>query len=439
MALTSNLRRSKPFWVAAQVTTALLLLVGARSEKSAEAAPAMRYQVTQRGDVVVFGNTLGYDCRTVIPKPTAGNVDTGACGANTDDNDIDLLWRSDEPAAGQATASTTITPDMARSTAVLKLPTGSFTSYARIYWSAVAPKGSVSPAAAVLIERPGVFSKMVPAETSGQIDVLAAGTHYQQSADITSLVQLYGPGAYRVSGVVSVSPVNQADQLLYASWSTVVFYTLKSDPPRALALFEGFDEITGASGISTTLSNFLVPTTGYDASPGAITSTGRNLDVAARGNAWLTVQALDGTEAYTRGGSLEVSSDGTLTTRGGLPVLGDGGPLQVPPDTAVSIGADGTVSAKGIDGRTTAIGKLKLVTPESPLQRGDDGLFRGVDGNLPADETARVQDGALEGSNVSAVESMVSMIAAARQFEAQMKAARDIMKKRRAVLKELAK
>ena len=165
----------------------------------------------------------------------------------------------------------------------------------------------------------------------------------------------------------------------------------------------------------------LETTTGYDASAGPVTATGRNLDVAVKGNSWLTVQALDGTEAYTRGGSLEVSNDGTLTTRGGLPVLGDGGPLQVPPNSAVSIGADGTVSAKGSDGKNSAIGKLKLVTPEAPLKRGDDGLFRAADGNLSADDTARVQDGALEGSNVSAVESMVAMIAAARQFEAQMK------------------
>jgi flagellar basal-body rod protein FlgF len=174
------------------------------------------------------------------------------------------------------------------------------------------------------------------------------------------------------------------------------------------------------SGASTRVYS-LETTTGYDATPGAITATGRNLDVAAKGNAWLTVQALDGTEAYTRGGSLEVSNDGTLTTRSGLPVMGDGGPLQVPPNSVVSIGADGTVSAKGTDGKNTAIGKLKLVTPETALKRGEDGLFRGADGDLSADDTARVQDGALEGSNVSAVESMVSMISAARQFEAQMK------------------
>ena len=174
------------------------------------------------------------------------------------------------------------------------------------------------------------------------------------------------------------------------------------------------------SGASTRVYA-LETTTGYDASPGPITSTGRNLDVAAKGNAWLAVQALDGTEAYTRGGSLEVTSDGTLTTRSGLPVLGDGGPLQVPPNSVVSIGADGTVSAKGNDGKNTAIGKLKLVPPEAPLKRGADGLFRGADGDLSADDTARVQDGALEGSNVSPVETMVAMISAARQFEAQMK------------------
>src|SRR5487761_2475782 len=120
------------------------------------------------------------------------------------------------------------------------------------------------------------------------------------------------------------------------------------------------------SGASTRVYT-LETTTGYDASPGAITATGRNLDVAMSGNGWLTVQALDGTEAYTRGGALDATSDGPLATRGGLPVLGDGGPLQVPPNTAVSIGADGTVSAKGTDGKTTAIGKLKLVTPEVPL------------------------------------------------------------------------
>jgi flagellar basal-body rod protein FlgF len=174
------------------------------------------------------------------------------------------------------------------------------------------------------------------------------------------------------------------------------------------------------SGASTRV--FALETTpGYDATPGPVAATGRNLDVALKGNAWLALQATDGTEAYTRGGSLDVSSDGTLTTSGGLTVLGDGGPIQVPANSEVSIAPDGTVSAKSANGRSTSVGKLKLVTPETPLQRGTDGLFRGADGDLSADATARLQDGALEGSNVSAVETMVSMISAARQFEAQMK------------------
>jgi flagellar basal-body rod protein FlgF len=174
------------------------------------------------------------------------------------------------------------------------------------------------------------------------------------------------------------------------------------------------------SGASTRV--FALETTpGYDATPGVINNTGRNLDVAVRGNSWLTVQALDGTEAYTRGGSMEINPEGTLTTRSGLPVMGDGGPLTVPPNTQVSIGGDGTVSGKDPTGRSTVLGKLKLVTPEAPLQRGEDGLFRGADGDLEADPTATVQDGALEGSNVSAIGTMVDMIAAARQFEAQMK------------------
>ncbi len=174
------------------------------------------------------------------------------------------------------------------------------------------------------------------------------------------------------------------------------------------------------SGASTRVYA-LETTPGYDNSPGTITNTGRNLDVAVKGNSWLSVQALDGTEAYTRGGSLDVSPDGTLTTRSGLPVLGDGGPIQIPPNTEVSIGGDGTVSGTALNGKTTPLGKLKLVTPEEPLQRGEDGLFRAPEGDLQADATARVQDGALEGSNVSPIETMVAMIAAARQFEAQMK------------------
>ena len=140
-----------------------------------------------------------------------------------------------------------------------------------------------------------------------------------------------------------------------------------------------------------------------------------------QGAAWLAVQGLDGTEAYTRGGALDLNADGNLVTVSGLTVLGDGGPIQIPPDTRIGIAADGTVSSTDVNGHSASVGKLKLVTPEAPLTRGVDGLFRAGSGDLSADPLARLQDGALEGSNVSAVETMVAMIAAARQFEAQMK------------------
>jgi flagellar basal-body rod protein FlgF len=166
----------------------------------------------------------------------------------------------------------------------------------------------------------------------------------------------------------------------------------------------------------------LETTTGYNPDAGNVTATGRNLDVAMQGNAWLAVQGLDGTEAYTRAGSLEVNADGVLVTSGGgLTVLGDGGPITLPTNTTPAIAPDGTVSVKQSNGTVLPMGKLKMVTPEGPLERGTDGLFRAPEGDLAADPNARLQDGALEGSNVSAVETMVAMIAAARQFEAQMK------------------
>jgi flagellar basal-body rod protein FlgF len=173
-------------------------------------------------------------------------------------------------------------------------------------------------------------------------------------------------------------------------------------------------------GASTRVPS-LETTVGYNPEPGPVQTTGRNLDVAMQGSAWLAVQALDGTEAYTRAGSLEIDGQGQLVTRTGLPVLGDGGPITVTPNSTLSIAADGTLSATGTDGRTTQAGRLKLVTPDVPLQRGSDGLFRGSNGDLAADPAARLRDGALEGSNVSPIETMVAMISAARQFEQQMK------------------
>jgi flagellar basal-body rod protein FlgF len=165
-------------------------------------------------------------------------------------------------------------------------------------------------------------------------------------------------------------------------------------------------------------------TTGADFAPGPMQATGRPLDVAVQGAGWIAVQALDGNEAYTRAGNLQVSADGTLQLPNGLPVLGDGGPITVPADAALSIAADGTISAKTANSpNVNQVGRIKLVNPEAAeLEKGLDGLFR-VRGGEPAeaDPNVRLAEGTLEGSNVNVVEAMIGMIAAARQFEMQMK------------------
>ncbi|WP_306605936.1 flagellar basal-body rod protein FlgF [Azonexus sp.] len=159
---------------------------------------------------------------------------------------------------------------------------------------------------------------------------------------------------------------------------------------------------------------------------GPLMFTGRNLDVAVQGRGWLAVQLPDGSEAYTRAGSLDVDATGQLKTKSGHTVLGDGGPIAIPPDNNIEIGADGTVSiipAFGTPNNVNPVGRLKLVNPpESELVRGADGLFRLRSGNpAPADENVRVASGALEGSNVNVTDAMVNLISLSRQFELQIK------------------
>ncbi|HEX8988933.1 MAG TPA: flagellar basal-body rod protein FlgF [Rhodocyclaceae bacterium] len=162
-----------------------------------------------------------------------------------------------------------------------------------------------------------------------------------------------------------------------------------------------------------------------DMSPGPMNYTGRAFDVAVQGSGWIALAMPDGTEAYTRNGSLELNVNGVLQTRDGIPVQGDGGPITVPPDNKVSIAADGTVSIvpeSGAQNTSNNIGRIKLVNPAGrDLVRGGDGMFRMRDGTAaPLDETTRLASGFLEGSNVNPVSQMVAMISLSRQFDMQM-------------------
>ncbi len=177
-----------------------------------------------------------------------------------------------------------------------------------------------------------------------------------------------------------------------------------------------------AQGTATTRVFNLEATAGFDPNAGPIRQTGSPMDIAVRGEGWIAVNTPDGAEAYTRDGRLVVGPDGTLQNHRGLPLVGQGGPITVPANAQVSIGSDGTVSARVGNERGVDIGRIKLVNPPAAeLRKGPDGLMRAAAGEADADDQVRLADGALEGSNVNVVEAMVGMIAVSRQFEMQMR------------------
>lgn len=165
---------------------------------------------------------------------------------------------------------------------------------------------------------------------------------------------------------------------------------------------------------------------GADMSAGVINATGNPLDVALRGDALLALQGNDGAEVYSRRGDLRVSASGVLENGEGRPVMGEQGPITVPLGRAIGIGHDGSVTAAdpaAPDAPAEVLGRIKLANPAgSRIVKDLDGFLRVPDGGvLPADPTARVQTGALEGSNVDTAAVLVDMIEAQRSFETRAK------------------
>ncbi|HEY1027619.1 MAG TPA: flagellar basal body rod protein FlgF [Pseudomonas sp.] len=163
-----------------------------------------------------------------------------------------------------------------------------------------------------------------------------------------------------------------------------------------------------------------------DFRPGSLQETGRDMDVAIGGKGWIAVQAPDGSEAYVRTASLNIDALGVLRTGNGLPVMGNAGPIAVPPEQKVEIGQDGTISIRALGEDPNALAqvdRIKLVNPDpKSMEKGTDGLIR-VKGQpaVEADATVQVTSGFLEASNVNAVEEMTAILSLSRQFELSVK------------------
>ncbi len=163
-----------------------------------------------------------------------------------------------------------------------------------------------------------------------------------------------------------------------------------------------------------------------DMKSGTVTQTGNPLDISLGGDSMLAVQANDGSEGYTRRGDLVLSDSGLLTTSDGHPVLGEGGPITLPPADSVNITKDGAiwiVPQGGLASQPQQVDVLKIVSPKgSAIAKGTDGLFREANGGaLPSDPMAQVTSGSLEGSNVNSTAALVDMIEASRSWQGQIK------------------
>lgn len=159
---------------------------------------------------------------------------------------------------------------------------------------------------------------------------------------------------------------------------------------------------------------------------GAEQATGNPLDLAVKGDGYFAVQAPDGNEAYTRRGDLKIDANGLVTNGEGLPLIGNSGPIALPPYEKIEIAPDGTITILPEGAKPDAlaiIDRIKLVNPAfDRMTKGDDGLMRMRTGApAVADADVSIASGALESSNVNVADALVNMIELSRKFEMQVK------------------
>lgn len=157
---------------------------------------------------------------------------------------------------------------------------------------------------------------------------------------------------------------------------------------------------------------------------GHLQGTGNPFHLAIEGEGHFVVATPRG-ERYTRSGSFTMSADGTVVTPQGEPLLGEGGPIRVP-DGRMIVGRDGTVQSENreVPSKNDDVGKLRIVRFIDNRQVVKEGanLLRADPANVGDVATPRVAQGTLEQSNVSPIDSMVSLITIQRQFDSYQKA-----------------
>jgi len=179
-------------------------------------------------------------------------------------------------------------------------------------------------------------------------------------------------------------------------------------------------------GDGTNTRAFALDTTpGSNFQAGVFESTGNPFDVALQGDGFFVVRRPDGREALTRAGNFRTNLAGELITASGLPVLGDAGPIVIPPNSSPpQIGDDGTVVVfDGTSPQPQILGKIRLVKPDpKALSRSGDGLFEVANvQSLTSDPSLAAKQGFVEGSNVSVAAAMVALVGQQRLFDLNVK------------------
>ncbi len=158
---------------------------------------------------------------------------------------------------------------------------------------------------------------------------------------------------------------------------------------------------------------------------GDVFTTGRALDIALDSEGYIALQDIDGTEGYSRGGELSIGAGGILQTKSGYNIVGEGGPIAIPPHEQMQIASDGTITIvpPGDTGTVLLVDRIKLVKlNEADIAKNASGLIVNRDNTpAPADPTVTITSGALETSNVSPIDALANMVTLARQYELQVK------------------